>query len=1820
VRIDGAGTSGNVVLGNLIGTDWAGTAAIPNTSGGVAVTNGAADNTIGGAAGNVIAYNVNDGVNVAAGAGTGNAVLGNAIHGNTGLGIDLGNDGVTPNDLADADGGANALQNFPVLTGATTNGLGTFANFAGSLAAPAAVATYRIEFFASAAADPTGFGEGQRYLGATNVTTDASGYAVIGASLPASLAAGESVTATATPAAGPSNTSEFSAAIAAQGSLVVTTTADTAAGSDTSSLAALVQTPGADGRISLREAITAANNTPGTDTIRFGIPLTDGGHVYYADDGAAGFSAPVATALADLPTASSPVISNYDADYPAGTARSWYLVTLGSALPDITSPVVLDTTTQPFSVPGTGPVVELNGAAGGNNALALMAGSDGSTVRGFVINRSPIRSILIRASSNNVVAGNFLGTNAAGTAPGPGATQGIFIGGTAPTNDNRVGGTVPADRNVISGNTVDGVDICPVASSTAGNVVQGNHIGTDVTGTVAVPNTNQGVAVFNNGLGGTNTGNVIGGTAPGAGNVISGNGGAGVLVRDPETTGTRVEGNKIGTNAAGTAALGNGDAGVLINVATSGNIVGGSAPAARNVIAYNNSDDNPGYGGIRFAAGTGNAILGNSIYANTRLGIDLGGDGVTVNDGGDGDTGPNDLLNFPSFPPPVETAGTLAVTYGLDVPAGWYRVEFFKNASGADPSGYGEGQAFASSVVVSHPGGGTVAYGHSFPGIALEVISATVTACTDGAACTSFGSTSEFGRAWAAVTTAVGLMSFTAAGGDESVDLAWRTGSELDNLGFHLYRSLASSGPWTRITPSLVPGLGSSPIGASYSWHDSGLVNGTRYYYRLEDVDTRSASTFHGPVSSVPSSPGEDGDGGGGEDGTERGSPGASSCPSWILSAAPDAVSPRCTRHGDPDATSLRLLDRDDSTATLELRTGGFWALHEGAALDSGFASARGRPETVRVFVPGLEFPTDPGSPALPIRRALVEAVVGKGVELVSAEAFDVRSFAGLRPSAVGMADMAVGRDGTVRPSRRAAPAARSRETATRQVARLAGTVFQGEKKSAVVELAPVRYAGWGQGLELASRVRVKLGFTGEVEGESGAGSRGRVGPVRRTLFPDVLARLFTTERGLHAVSYEALFPGRPRGFSTRLLRLQRQGEAVAFRVEPRAGAFGPGSTLYFHADRTAGSTEYSPEVAYELVRSRDGVQMSVGAATPVGAEVVSAATGSASFEVNRIYQPGLLEAEDVWLWQAAMSTAAPPEPAAFSLEGVASSSGQPARLVVHLQGGSESGATTDHHVRVLVNDVEVGEATFGGKRPYRLEASLPASLLTQEPNRLSLVNEGDMGVYSLVFLDRFEVSYPQVAVARGGLFEGVWSEGGTAVILRGTGLPGSAVILRGTGLPGPEGSAVSSFRGTASSAGAEESAIAADSSGPVSRGVPRSDEWLTGFETTPSAVRFQVAAGERYLVVSRDGLLAPRVARVPRSTLRDGTNQADYLVIAPGELMDAASPLVERRQSQGLRSREVSFEEIASEFGHGQPSAEAIRNFLEYAYHSWQRPSPRYVVLLGDATYDPQRFVGTSWPSPLPALWTKTSYLWTASDPLLGAVNGDDALPDLAIGRLPATTREQAEALVAKVLSWEETGQGLGGRAVLVADDPDQGGDFEWDVEDIRSSFLSGRPTTTLKLRELGSAMRPAILGAFDSGASLMSYVGHGGTAVWASENVLNTWDAPSLLAQSRQPFLLTMNCLNGYFVAPNFDSLPEALLKAQGRGAVAAFSPSGLSLDGPAHQYHRALMGEITSGTHARLGDAILAAQREYAEAGLMPELLSVYHLLGDPATRVR
>ena len=200
VRIVGGLAVENVVQGNYIGTDATGALALGNGDHGVAI-DGGSRNIVD--AGNLIALNLGDGVAVSSGAD--NSIFGNAIFANGGLGIDLTDDGVTTNDAGDTDAGANDLQNFPVIS---LTQMGASTRVAGSLDSLSDT-TFTLDFYANSEVDPSGFGEGERWLGSINVTTDAGGDATFDQVLPAATAAGELVVATATDPDG--NTSEFSA-------------------------------------------------------------------------------------------------------------------------------------------------------------------------------------------------------------------------------------------------------------------------------------------------------------------------------------------------------------------------------------------------------------------------------------------------------------------------------------------------------------------------------------------------------------------------------------------------------------------------------------------------------------------------------------------------------------------------------------------------------------------------------------------------------------------------------------------------------------------------------------------------------------------------------------------------------------------------------------------------------------------------------------------------------------------------------------------------------------------------------------------------------------------------------------------------------------------------------------------------------------------------------------------------------------------------------------------------------------------------------------------------------------------------------------------------------------------------------------------------------------------------------------------------------------------------------------------------------------------------------------------------------------------------
>ncbi len=988
----------------------------------------------------------------------------------------------------------------------------------------------------------------------------------------------------------------------------------------------------------------------------------------------------------------------------------------------------------------------------------------------------------------------------------------------------------------------------------------------------------------------------------------------------------------------------------------------------------------------------------------------------------------------------------------------------------------------------------------------------------------------------APITTAVTLSSLTATAADGAVDLAWATASELQNLGFHLYRADSADGPYTRITSSLIPGLGSSPTGRSYSYRDGGLVNGRTYFYELEDVETTGRTERHGPVSATPvSAPTAGGSG------SDSGAPG--------------------TAYGAPSSVHLREVERSARHVVLELLTGGFVA----TPAEDG---------QVRLTIPGFESVSRPGEPELPMRRALVEAVAGRKVRLASVLSSDELRFAGLRPSVQSAPGIEVQEDGLVLPSEEKRREGRAfKGVFPTESALLLGASFQGETKKAEVHLFPLRWDG--RRLLLSRRLLVRLEFSGTEPGEaSRGGSRGRRAVKRGShVRSGVVAQLVVKERGLYRVGYEELFPTpagrRSRGISATSLRLSRQGESVAFHVEP-SGTFGPGSSLYFLSEGS--SLNPYADAVYELETSGRGIQMEVETLSSLST-VVLEHFALVEREENKYYQAGLLDAPDLWLWDIVISPGT--KSFSFTVDQLSPSSST-GHLSLALQGASDFEGIVDHHVRVRVNAIPVGDVSWDGKLPQTLDIAVPPGVLREGENTLEIEDVGDTGVsYSMVFLNRFSISYPRLLVATGGTLEGRFEASGLAFVEGGS---ASSVLLDTTGVP----------------------------------------RWLQGMQDTASAVRFPVQAGKSYLLVSN--FLHPEVRFLEPSTLKDATNQADYLLLAPKAFLEAAQPLLELRQSQGLTTKAVSLEEVFAQFGHGETSPEAIKEFLEYAYQFWADPSPRYVLLLGDASYDPKNYLKTGVKDWLPGFPVKTSFLWTVSDPTYAAVNGEDLLPDLALGRLSAGSVEEAQRLIQKVLAFENGGGNFDGAAVLVADNADVAGNFEQDANEIASTLLASRNPKRIYYSQEGANTRTRIKEALDEGASLMSYVGHGGTVIWASENIFNFQDVNALALQPQQPLLLTLNCLNGFFHFPSLNSLGEAFVKAEGKGAIAAFSPSGLSVNDAAHRFHKALLQEVLSGRHERLGDAVLAAQKAYADSGAFRELLSIYNLFGDPALRLQ
>ncbi len=639
------------------------------------------------------------------------------------------------------------------------------------------------------------------------------------------------------------------------------------------------------------------------------------------------------------------------------------------------------------------------------------------------------------------------------------------------------------------------------------------------------------------------------------------------------------------------------------------------------------------------------------------------------------------------------------------------------------------------------------------------------------------------------------------------------------------------------------------------------------------------------------------------------------------------------------------------------------------------------------------------------------------------------------------------------------------------------------------------------------------------------------------------------------------------------------KNRAIEFYGQALAPSAYTGRNVYWlrRQPRLASTLEHVPTIEARSVGSTAGLAL---------ADVVSFTVHA---EEQRHYLPAASTADDRWLWDPLRA----PDEAEITISTPDAGQGA-ANLTVRLYGDSFSPSDPDHHLIITVNGTTVADAKWDGPGPYVLSASVEDGVLRSGDNLLRIQAPGDTDALAdSVVLDWVEISYPRELV----LSEDVLTFSGQA--------PGFAVRLRS---------------GTSPAAVWDIS----DPQHPLALQDYRVQGNLLTFASDNTH--------RRYLVVTAAGLQKPAEVALPSNAdLRDWPEGADMIIITVPQFRDALEPLVEARQAAGLRVAMLDVDDVYDTFSYGRVDPAAIRALVDHARSNWTPPAPRFLLLAGDASYDPRDYLGADEKNWVPTQQIKTTFTgWTPSDvwfalPVGSEPGGEPSRPALAVGRFPAQTVEQMEEMVAKTLAYEQGDTTAAWRhhALLLADNDEPG--FAREAEAFAAA-LPAYTSTVVGVEGDGSQARADLFRELDEGVGMLGYFGHGSMNLWARERILGIEDVPRLTNRDRLPLVFTVTCLSGFFAHPERASLGEALLRSPNGGAVAALVPSSAAVLGDqrilAEQLARAFTDYDRKGMAKANGPSALGEVIQRAQVGLPQlsdsayEVMLTFNLLGDPS----
>ena len=716
----------------------------------------------------------------------------------------------------------------------------------------------------------------------------------------------------------------------------------------------------------------------------------------------------------------------------------------------------------------------------------------------------------------------------------------------------------------------------------------------------------------------------------------------------------------------------------------------------------------------------------------------------------------------------------------------------------------------------------------------------------------------------------------------------------------------------------------------------------------------------------------------------------------------------------------------------------------------------------------------------------------------------------------------------------------------------------------------------------------------------------------RAGLEVDAIYKITTSEQGIHKLTQpELIAAGVPSGLLIGgEIRMYCRDQEIAIAVST-AGLFGAGDFIVFYAKKFVGW--YSLENVYWLGLGSAGLRMAdVARPTIPDATEITSHFRIVEYAPNTFHADNTAPNYEGWDHWRAAHLLTNPNPIfwasdTFTVDFVVA--GSNAKLCATLHGRAEAtsfpGQGHNTEVDINGNNVTAGAFQWSGTganlgSPYSNSVDFSSSLLTSPTTTFyarQVLLPGNSGA-DQVYLEALHLIYPRELRAVNNGLEFTGSSGTNNYEVDGfSGAPGLWVFDVTDALT-------------------------------VQR--------LTSFSTQSTGNGFSVrfghdsAGARRYVAVRQSAMLSvDSVVKTPVRDLGNLANQASYIVICPESFQTEAFRLITNRYLRGESVVVAEPEDIYNNFSYGVKDARALRQFLGYAFHHWSNPVPQRVLIIGDASYDPNGYVDSTDMDVVTALMGGSPFNFTALDARAAMVNGTttsgfaDNLADMAVGRIPARTPAELRDIVDKILDYENlpASSDFRTRSLLVAGN-EAGAPlgFQDSANIVESIMLNNGFAQTDITKEYGAgADNSGILNALNDaeGRFLCAYFGHGTHNFWDSPSLLSTTHVGSL-TNTKLPIITATSCWNGYYLHPNSASecMAEVFLKRPDHGAIGFIAGTALSQDASASEIALGFYDGLLNQQVETLGDAMMQGYLSAFAMGFetAPEL-QFYQIFGDP-----